>query len=91
VGTRAGVYARISSDDEGDAPGVRRQREDCLALIERKGWGVAGVFEDNDISAADKRKRRPGFEQLLAAIDAGELDAIVSWDLDRLVRRPRRT
>jgi DNA invertase Pin-like site-specific DNA recombinase len=56
--------------------------------VERKGWAVAEVFEDNDISAADKRKRRPGFERMLRAVDAGKLDAIVAWDLDRIVRRP---
>ncbi|CAN5827158.1 recombinase family protein [soil metagenome] len=86
--TRAAVYARISSDDDHDALGVKRQQDDCRALAERKGWQVVGVHVDNDISAADKRKDRPGFAALLEQMQAGEIDAIVAGDLDRLVRRP---
>jgi site-specific DNA recombinase len=33
---RAAIYARISSDRDGDLLGVRRQVEDCERLIERK-------------------------------------------------------
>jgi DNA invertase Pin-like site-specific DNA recombinase len=88
VPTRAAVYARISSDDDHDALGVKRQQDDCRALAERKGWQVVAVHIDNDISAADKRKDRPGFAALLEQMQAGEVDAIVAGDLDRLVRRP---
>lgn len=86
--TRAAVYARISSDDDHDALGVKRQQEDCEALARRKGWQVVAVHVDNDISAADKRKDRPGFAALLEQMQAGEVEAIVAGDLDRLVRRP---
>jgi site-specific DNA recombinase len=88
VAPRAGIYARISSDDDHDALGVQRQREDCEALARRKGWEVVAVHVDNDISAADKRKDRPGFAALMAQLEGGELDDIVAADLDRLVRRP---
>lgn len=50
--TRAAVYVRISKDDTGERAGVQRQREDCLALAESRGWEVVEVFEDNDVSAA---------------------------------------
>lgn len=86
--TRAAIYARISSDDDHDALGVKRQQDDCRALAERKGWQVVAVHVDNDISAADKRKDRPGFAALMEQMQAGEFDAIVAGDLDRLVRRP---
>ncbi|MBM7861783.1 DNA invertase Pin-like site-specific DNA recombinase [Lentzea nigeriaca] len=46
-------------------------------------------FADNSISATDKSKVRPGYDGLVAGYEAGEFDAIVCWDLDRLTRQPR--
>ena len=84
----AGLYCRISDDRDGRALGVSRQEADCRALAERKGWPVGDLYVDNDISAADPRKRRPEYERLLEDIKAGRIDAVVAWDLDRLHRRP---
>ncbi|WP_411731718.1 recombinase family protein [Paeniglutamicibacter sp.] len=82
---RTGIYTRISLDREGDSRAVTRQREDALQLIERRGWELVAEYRDNDISAAGKR-RRPGFETMLADIQAGNLQAIVAWNLDRITR-----
>lgn len=84
---RAGVYVRISSDPDGTALGVERQKTDCQELASAKGWRIAGVYEDNDVSAT-RGKPRPGYQRLLADIRAGKVDAVVVWDLDRLHRRP---
>lgn len=83
----AAVYCRISSDPSESRLGVERQEADCRALADRKGWPVADLFIDNDLSAASG-KRRPEYERLLAAIEALEIDAVICWDLDRLHRRP---
>lgn len=83
----AAIYCRISSDPGESRLGVERQEADCRALAERKGWPVADVLVDNDLSAASG-KPRPQYQRLLAAIEAGEIDAVVAWDLDRLHRRP---
>ena len=85
---RAAVYCRISDDREGRALGVARQEQDCRALAGRKGWPVGGLYVDNDISAADAKKRRPEYERLLGDIKAGLVDALIVWDADRLHRRP---
>jgi DNA invertase Pin-like site-specific DNA recombinase len=84
---RAAVYTRISSDRDDTQLGVERQEKDCRDLCKRRGWTVAGVYTDNDISAADKRKVRPAYQRLLADIRSGKLDAVVVWDEDRLHRR----
>lgn len=84
---RAAVYCRISRDPDGDMLGVGRQREDCLALAERRGWGVAGVYVDDDVSAYSGR-RRPEYERMLADLRTGTVDAVVVYHLDRLHRRP---
>lgn len=87
AGVRAGIYVRISDDRDGHGLGVARQEKDCRALARRLGWTVVEVFTDNDVSASSG-KRRPGYERLLAAIVAGEIEAVVVWDVDRLTRRP---
>jgi len=82
------IYARISSDRYGQQLGVRRQIDDCAALIARRGWPVAQVYVDDDVSAY-RAKPRPAYRQLLRAITEGEVDAVVVWDLDRLHRHPK--
>ena len=84
---RAGVYARISSDREGDELGVRRQLADCQALAERRRWTVVDRYVDNDASAWSG-KARPEYRRLLDDLRAGLLDAVVVWHLDRLHRQP---
>lgn len=84
--TVAAVYLRQSLDRTGEAVAVARQREDCLALCREKGWQSV-EFVDNDTSASTG-KARPQYTRMLAAIDAGEVGAVVAWDLDRLHRRP---
>ncbi|HEY3214478.1 MAG TPA: recombinase family protein [Actinomycetota bacterium] len=79
----AAVYVRISADKEGKALGVKRQEEDARALAERLGWDVVAVFRDNDVSAV---KKRPGWDDLLAAIIAGEVDAVAAYSSSRLYR-----
>lgn len=65
-----------------------RQREACLARCAERGWEVLAIEADNDISAAGKR-RRPGFERMLAAITEGKASQVVAWSLDRLQRNRR--
>jgi DNA invertase Pin-like site-specific DNA recombinase len=84
--TRAAVYLRISSDPRDTQLGIGRQREDCEKLCKAKGWTPI-EYADNDISASNG-KHRPAYERLLADIEAGEVGAVVAWDLDRLHRRP---
>jgi len=67
--------------------GVTRQRDDCLALAAARGWTVAAVLTDNDLSAYSG-KVRPAYAQLLAGIRAGSFDAVIAWHPDRLHRSP---
>lgn len=88
---KAAVYCRISKDAEEKGLGVERQRQDCVALAERKGWKVVQVFTDNDISAARSARGlnlRPAYDAMVAAVKAGRINAVIAWDLDRLSRDP---
>jgi site-specific DNA recombinase len=84
----AAIYARISSDPEGDRLGVSRQLADCQALAERKGWTVAERYVDDDRSAY-RGNARPEYRRLLADIASGTIDAVLVYNLDRLHRQPK--
>ncbi len=88
LGVRAGLYTRICSDPSGQRAGVERQRSDCEAHCLARGWLAAELFEDNDTSASTG-KPRPGYERMLAAVEAGNIDAVVTWHNDRLHRSPK--
>ena len=85
---KAGVYTRISSDPSGQQAGVERERADCEAHCLARGWDVVEVFCDNDASAYGRKLRR-AYERLLAAVESGTIDAIVTWHNDRLHRSPK--
>ena len=85
---RAAVYARISSDREGDNLAVSRQLADCEALAGRRGWQVVERYVDSDISAYSG-KRRPEYLRMLEDIEAGIVEAVVVYHADRLHRHPR--
>ena len=90
--TTSAVYLRISKDkglgteDEGLA--VDRQRKDIHKLLKAKGWEIGKEYLDNDVSASGKVPR-PEYERMLADFEAGEIDAITAWKLDRLWRVPK--
>lgn len=83
----AGIYTRISNDREGGGLGVQRQEEDCRALAETLGWKVASVYQDNDISAYQRKRARSGYNQMMRDLREGKLTAVVAWHTDRLHRR----
>jgi resolvase-like protein len=87
-GLRAAIYARISSDREGDQLGVRRQVDDCEQLSARKRWEVVERYVDDDVSAY-RATTRPSHRRMLDDIQGGFIDAVVVWHLDRLHRQPR--
>ena len=84
---RAGIYARISSDREGDGLGVARQIEDCERLAERKGWRVVEQYVDDDVSAWSGKKR-PQYVRSSEDLEAGAINGLLVYDLDRLHRQP---
>jgi DNA invertase Pin-like site-specific DNA recombinase len=85
---RAGIYARISSDREGDNLAISGQLADCEQLAERRGWTVAERYVDSDISAYSG-KRRPEYLRLLDDVETGAIQAVLVYHADRLHRHPR--
>jgi site-specific DNA recombinase len=88
--TTAAIYVRLSRSRDQDkaTESLEGQIGPCRELAARKGWTVLEPpFVDDDLSAYSGR-HRPEFEKLLSAARAGQVQAIVAWDADRLTRNP---
>lgn len=82
---RAAIYTRISEDRAGQELGVTRQLEAARQLAADRGWDVVAEFSDNDISAY-RGSRRAGYDELMAAVQAGRIDRIIAMHPSRLWR-----
>lgn len=83
------IYARIS-DDRRDGVGVENQITTCREWCAAEGWTPATEYIDNDVSASVYAKKpRKAFQALLRAVEAGEVERIVTFATDRLYRQPR--
>jgi DNA invertase Pin-like site-specific DNA recombinase len=87
---RCAVYTRKSTEDglEQEFNSLDAQREACEAytLSQRhEGWTlVPDRYDDGGFSGGNME--RPGIEALLADIDAGKVDVVVVYKVDRLTR-----
>jgi putative DNA-invertase from lambdoid prophage Rac len=73
---RAGVYARVSTDDQQTlAMQSRAMRE----YAERRGWAITLQVREVNSGAA----KREGREKLLGAARRREIDLVLVWRLDR--------
>jgi site-specific DNA recombinase len=83
---RAAIYIRISKTKR-ELLDAQRQEPPCRAFCAAQGWTVIEVHIDDGRSAWRKGVRRDDFERMLADVRAGRIDVIVSWQMDRLLRR----
>ena len=81
------IYARISQDRDGTRLGIERQLKDRHAEADHLGWTVAEEYVHDDIRA-HSGKHRPDDQRMLAGIADGRRDAVITWHIDRLHRRP---
>lgn len=91
MGERAAIYTRLSWAPDGSVEKVDRQEDDCRDLASRIGWTVSErhVYkQDNHASAWKRDRKRPGWEAMLKAVEAGEIDSIIVYHGDRLIRQP---
>jgi DNA invertase Pin-like site-specific DNA recombinase len=83
------IYTRLSEDRDGTQTATARQEADARKLAADRDWTVSEVFTDVDLSAFNRRVKRPGFEHLLEALAGGRVAGVITWKLDRLTRQPR--
>jgi DNA invertase Pin-like site-specific DNA recombinase len=87
---RCAIYTRKSSEEglEQSFNSLEAQREACQAYIasqKHEHWrGVATHYDDGGYSGGSME--RPALRQLLQDIDAGKIDTVVVYKVDRLTR-----
>lgn len=87
---RACVYTRVSTEEQAsEGYSIEEQERMCKAAIESKGWEYAGTFSDPGVSG--RTMDRAGLRAMLDCINAGEVNAVVIYKLDRLSRKQRHT
>src|SRR5215471_2915969 len=79
---RVAIYVRVSTDNQN----TKNQRQELEAWAERAGHAVVKVFEDQGISGAKGRDKRPAFDSLLKAAVRREIEMVAVWSSDRLAR-----
>jgi site-specific DNA recombinase len=91
---KAGLYVRLSAAKNTELLTLNatdRQEERGRAYCAAKDWPVVRLYKDVDVSAyrhpgQAAAPRRDDFEQALADVEAGVIDALVFFKLDRFVR-----
>ena len=87
---RCAIYTRKSSEEglEQEFNSLHAQREACEAYIasqRHEGWtGLQQPYDDGGLSGATME--RPALRHLLADIQAGKVDVVVCYKVDRLTR-----
>ena len=81
---RCALYAGYSSDNQREAS-IEDQPRICQVRAEREGWSVVATPTDAAISV---HHLRPGYQALLAAMRAGQVDIVLAESLDRFSRDP---
>ena len=67
-------YVRVSTDEQSSSgAGLEAQRRAILAECERRGWQLVEMIEDAGYSAKDLK--RPGVQEALRVLEAGEASA----------------
>jgi site-specific DNA recombinase len=83
----AGIYARVSTEDQAKGYSLTTQIAGCRDLAQRAGYSVheSHVFTDEGISGAILE--RPGLLTLRELIRTNRIHALFCYDLDRLSRK----
>ena len=87
---RCAIYTRKSTDEGLDKAfnSLDAQREACAAFVlsqKHEGWTVLpDLYDDGGYSGGTME--RPALERLIANIEAGKVDVVVVYKVDRLTR-----
>jgi len=80
--TRAAIYARVSTTNNGQDPSMQTRELDEYS--QRRGWTVVGEYVDVGISGT--KERRPRLDALIADAGRRRFDVVVVWKFDRFAR-----
>jgi DNA invertase Pin-like site-specific DNA recombinase len=79
---RVAFYLRVSTGEQT----TENQRRELEAVARQRGWEVVAIYEDQGISGAKGRDRRPQLDRMLKDAVRGRFDILAAWAVDRLGR-----
>ena len=82
----AALYCRLSRDDnmDNESNSISNQKKILQKAAKDKGYSDTIFFVDDGITGTTMK--RPGFQKMIAAIEAGYISAVFVKDLSRLGR-----
>ena len=80
---RAALYLRVSTKN---GQTVENQRRQLRKVAKHRGWKIVATYQDEGISGAKGRDKRPAFDKMLKDATRGEFDIVAAWSVDRLGR-----
>jgi DNA invertase Pin-like site-specific DNA recombinase len=81
-------YLRVSTEGQAtDGVSLDLQAQKIAAYCALHGWPLGELIQDDGVSA--KNLQRPGIQRVLAMVDAGAVEAVIVYKLDRLSRRTK--
>lgn len=86
--TAYGYIRKSRVHDEQRTISLDTQREAIMALAKAHGDDLTTerIFEDIDVSGRKDRSHRPGWNQLLTAVESGEASGVYGYSLSRFAR-----
>ncbi|WP_167746053.1 recombinase family protein [Streptomyces wuyuanensis] len=78
-------YARISKATD-ESTSIERQRSIIADTCRARGWALAEIVEDIDVSATKTGLDRPGLARVRDAVAAKRADTVLVWRIDRVAR-----
>src|SRR4029079_18597639 len=80
-----GIYARFSTDLQ-DERSIEDQVRRCREYVKQQGGNPDSAQVFPDFAQSGASLERPGFEAMMAAVDAGRIKVIVTEDMSRISR-----
>lgn len=87
---KTALYLRLSKDDEcaGESQSIRTQRDILQEYAKKQGFTIIEEYSDDGYSGTNFD--RPGFRRMIADIEAGRINCVLTKDFSRLGRNSAR-
>lgn len=83
---KVAIYIRWSTEDQGQGHTLEIQRESCRYYCLSQGWIARDELTFIDDGHSGSTLERPALSRLRKAVQAGEVDCVIVYKLDRLSR-----
>lgn len=80
------IYARVSRDPKRLGRSVEEQVAECVAWAQREDWQVGRIVQETGSASRFARTNRQLWTEVLAAVEAGDIDALLTWEASRATR-----